>query len=183
MIEDLIIQACKRKERLAFKQCYKSCAPYVFTIIKNYISDADDRKDVMQEVFAHIFNAIHQYDPSKASFKTWISRITINQTINFIKRNKKMSLLVPLNEEYDTASELPNIDIQKVDKKIFQHIVDKMPSGYRTVFLLNFVDGYAHDEIAQIMGISIQTSRSQLSRALKWLRSNYKDQLNQLNYG
>lgn len=182
MVNTLIIQACKQKEHQALKQCYEACAPYVYTIIKNYIHNTEDRKDVLQEAFAHIFNSMERYDEEKGSFKTWIAQITINQSINFLKKNNKLSLLTPLGPEHE-KEELDLIESEKIDKKALERCMAKMPSGYRTVFNLYMIDGYAHDEIASILEVSSQTSRSQLSRALKWLKVHYPKHLKSVTYG
>ena len=183
MVDSLIIKACKQKDRKAFKQCYEVCAPYVYAIIKNYVSGTDDRKDAMQEVFAQVFHSIGKFDSNKASFKTWLSKITVNQTINFIKKNKKLSHLVPLNNEHEFIEEIKELDMEKINNKVLQKTIELMPTGYRTIFLLSHIEGYSHDEIAQILNISNQTSRSQLSRAIKWLSGHYKEQLKLMNYG
>ncbi len=170
------------KERWAMQQCYEQCAPYVFTIIKNYIYNETDQQDVMQETFAQVFYSIQNYDSNKGKFKSWISQIAINQAINFLRKNKKLSFLVPLNEEaLDIKEEITKIE--RLDKIQLNQCIEIMPIGYRTVFLLNLVEGYTHDEIAQILKITAQTSRSQLSRAIKWLRKHIQQHQKTLTYG
>lgn len=183
MIDQHLIAACQRKERQAFQQCYEACAPYVYSIIKHYVSDVSDRKDVMQEVFAQLFHSIGQYDARKASFKTWMSRITVNHTINFLKKNKKYSHLVPITQDLEEVPEVESTNAVRLDGQVLTQALQKMPTGYRTVFLLSYMEGYTHDEIAQILEITNKTSRSQLSRATKWLRTHYQDQLKAFNYG
>lgn len=183
MIDQSIIKLCIRKDRKAFQQCYEACAPYVYSIIKQYIHNVEERKDVMQEVFAHIFNSIEKFDEKKASFKTWMSRISINQTINYIKKNKKHSFLITLHPELEHYEEEQQIAFDQINKTVFKKVLKKMPTGYRTIFLLYHVEGYAHGEISSILDINEQTSRSQLSRALKWLRKHYKEQLKAISYG
>ncbi|MEM1214315.1 MAG: sigma-70 family RNA polymerase sigma factor [Bacteroidota bacterium] len=183
MVDNHLIAACKRKERQAFQQCYEACAPYVFSIVKAYLPNASDRKDVMQEVFAQLFHHITAFDERKASFKTWMTRITINQTISFLKKHKKYSHLVPLTKEATTIPDDEKIEQLSINKQVLDSALQQMPVGYKTVFLLFFVEGYSHGEIAKILNITTKTSRSQLSRAIKWLRSNYQDQIKRLNYG
>ncbi len=182
MVNTLIIQACKRKEHNAFKQCYEACAPYVYTIIRNYINNEDDRKDAMQEAFAHIFNSIHRFDEKKGKFKSWISQITINQCINLLKQKNKLALLVPLEEKHNPAA-LDELEIEGLNKALLEKLLAKMPTGYRTIFLLNLVEGYSHNEIAEILQITPETSRSQLSRAIKWMRKHYTAHLKSITYG
>lgn len=183
MVSKSIIEGCKRKERAAFKQCYELCSPYVYTVIKRYISNFEDRKDAMQEAFAHIFYSIDSFDEERGKFKSWLSQITVNQTINFLKRNKKLNFLVPLNSQTDFIEDGSNIGFGEINSTLLQKLVSNMPPGYKTIFLLSYSEGYSHDEIAEILGISNSTSRSQLSRAIKWVRTHYRDQLKSINYG
>ncbi len=174
MIEKRLIDSCRNGEHKGFKECYETCAPYVFSIIKNYISRQEDRKDVMQEVFANVFHAIHKYDENKASFKTWLSRITLNQTITYLKKTEKLKQFEALENDFDVSIENEDLDVEKLNTSVLDRLIKMMPQGYRTIFLLSFVEGYSHKEISQILEISPQTSRSQLSRGLKWLKVHYK---------
>lgn len=184
MVTKQIILGCKQKKRVAYKQCYEACAPYVYAIVKNYIHEQNDRKDAMQDVFAHVFHSIDKYDEEKGSFKSWLGRVTVNQTINFLKRNNKLSYLVPLTEQHDFAEEQEEkVDIAKMNMPLLRKMIENMPTGYKAVFLLSFMEGYTHQEIAQILDISSQTSRSQLSRAIKWVRTQYKKQKKSISYG
>lgn len=182
MIDNSVIERCKQKDRKAFKECYEACAPYVFAIVKNYITGHDDRKDAMQEVFAHIFHSMKSYDPAKGKFKSWIAQVTVNRCIDLLQKKKRLNFLVPLNEGFDAPVEQDEspIDIQS---DLFQSLSQRMPTGYKTVFLLSYMEGYSHDEISQILNITAQTSRSQLTRAIKWIRANCQEQTKNIYYG
>ena len=182
MISQDLIERCKRKERLAFKQCYEQSAPYVYTIIKNYLFDEAARQDAMQESFANIFNAIDSYDETRGLFKSWIARITINQCIGILRKSKKLNLFVPLDEQHmDIRHELDHMESIKSEE--IKILLEKMPSGYRTVFLLSVIDGYSHKEIGKLLNISAETSRSQLFRAIKWIKKNHLVHLKNYIYG
>ncbi len=182
MVNTLIIQACKRKEHNAFKQCYEACAPYVYTIVRNYIYNEDDRKDAMQEAFAHIFASIQRFDEKKGKFKSWISQITINQCINQLKQKNKLAVLVPLDEKHNVPT-TDELQLEGLNKALLEKLLEKMPVGYRSIFLLYLVEGYTHKEIADILDITPETSRSQLSRATKWMRKHYTAHLKSITYG
>lgn len=182
MVSTEIIENCKRNEQQAFKLCYEACAPYVYTIVKNYISESE-RRDAMQEVFAQIFSSINSFDSTKGLFKSWISKISVYQCIAILRKRKKLNLFVPFDEKYDSVS---NEEEQLLTKMTEADLIDflaQMPIGYKTVFLLFVIDGYPHKEIASMLDISPETSRSQLSRAIGWIRKNLLQATKNLVYG
>lgn len=176
-----LIKNCIAGERISHKALYEQCAPYVYTIVKSYISDKNFVKDGMQEAFAHIFNSLRRYDVKKGSFKSWIGRITINQCINILKKTGKISL----NEGLELIMNIPENAFEHLDsltKEDIEMLLEKMPDGYRTIFLLSVIDGFSHKEISGMLKITPETSRSQLSRAIQWIRKNIKSMSNQFSY-
>ena len=92
MVSFKIIQGCKKNDRLCQKQLYQACAPYIFTIVKSYISDQNFVKDVMQESFTSIFTSINKFDDTFGTFKSWISRISTYRCIDFLKQTQWLYL-------------------------------------------------------------------------------------------
>jgi len=137
----------------------------------------------MQEVYANIFNSLDKYDDSKGSFKNWIARITVNQCITFLRKSKKLSLFVPLNEKHKEYSSSDDLHLNNFKTEELNDMLKNMPTGYRTVFLLSVIDGYSHKEISKLLGISRETSRSQLSRAITWIRKNILEESKTYIYG
>ena len=181
MINSSIISACKRKDEKAFRQCYEACAPYAYTIIKNYIQDENSRRDAMQDAFAGLFTSFNNYDPNKGEFKSWFAKIVVRTCIAMLRKRKKLNLFVPLSETHDTEQNMEFLfQLKKAD---IEKLLAKMPEGYRTIFLLFVIDDYTHQEIAEAMNISKATSRSQLSRAIKWIQKNLGHQAKTLIYG
>ena len=182
MVDSHIISACRSGDQLSYKKVYETCAPYVYTIVKNYFFTLDDRKDVLQEVFAEVFTSIHRFDTTKGSFKSWIGRLAVNQCINFLRKQQKIHITHSLDiveeiedETIDTIAELSIADIEKM--------LVNMPDGYRTIFLLSVVEEYSHKEIGELLNITAETSRSQLFRAIKWIKKNILSESNMINYG
>lgn len=171
MISDQIIERCKRNEQSAFKLCYERCAPYIYTITKSYISDQDLRKDAMQEIFANIFTSLNTFDNDKGKFKSWIAQIAIYQCIGILRKRKKLSAIVALDDKHKELKE-SNVDLDNLSRIEIEKLLEKMPVGYKTVFLLSVIDDYPHKEIAKILNITKETSRSQLSRAIRWIKHN-----------
>ncbi len=181
MLELDIINGCKRKDEKAYRQCYEACAPYVYSIIKNYISDDDYRRDAMQEVFSQIFLSIDRYDSSLGKFKSWIAQITIYQCVTLLRKRNRISMIIPLEPGVEVAD--MNELLDPLSKEEIEKLLHTMPEGYKTVFLLNVIDGYKHKEIADMLGITISSSRSQLSRAIKWIKNNLSCETKNYIYG
>ena len=170
MIDQSLISLCKKGNRNAYEQTYSACIPYVYSITKRYIYNPEDIKDVIQEIFANVFTKIDSFDIEKGSWNTWIRKITVNQCLLHLRKNKKLSLLNPIDE-----APAQSIDESKILDQLSREDIDKMlanmPTGYKIVFMLNVIDGYNHSEISDTLQISKETSRSQLNRAKKWLKN------------
>lgn len=171
MLDNSIILQCKRKEPQALKQCYEACAPYIYTIVKSYIYEPEMRKDVMQDIFANIFTSLHTYDFEKGKFKSWIASIAINQSIAHLRKQKKLAIFTNLDEIQETV-EIQESRVNDLSKEQLEILLEYMPAGYRTVFLLSVIDGYSHKEIGEILHTTPENSRSQLSRGLQWIKKN-----------
>lgn len=170
MVNQNTIEQCKKKDQQAFKELYESCLPYVFTIVKGYVDNHGYQKDLVQEVFAKIFLKIKMYDEQKGAFKFWLRRVAVNQCLMFIRDKQKQF-------EYDDIEDITfsddlqtEMDVSHLDPSLSEQVISKMPEGYRKVFSLVIMEGYSHDEVGLQLGISPETSRSQLSRSKKWLR-------------
>ncbi len=168
MVSDKIIDECLKKERGAQKELYEGSSAYVYTIIKSYIREYEARKDLMQEVYIEIFSSLHSYKKELGKFKSWIARIAVHKCINHLK--KKKLILVAL-EEGQNEVEIPS-GLYELNKEDLEKILHRMPTGYRIIFLMHAIDGYSHVEIAEMLEIQASSSRSQYSRALKWIQQN-----------
>lgn len=176
-----VINQCKRNNRIAQGNLYNSCAPYIYTIVKSYIKDDGFIKDVMQESFASIFQSINRYEPSKGSFKSWIAQITVRKCIDYLKTNNKITFATNL-EIIESFSDEDFKHLDQLSKKDIDDLLTNMPSGYKTIFMLSVIDEYPHTEIAAMLNISPETSRSQLHRAMKWVKKNIFQSSNHCRY-
>lgn len=179
MISSKTIQGCIKNDRLCQKQLYQDCAPYVYAIVKSYVVDEGYIKDVMQDAFASIFSSIHNYDQNKGSFKSWVSRIVTFRAIDFLKINNKVKFNTEL-EVLDRFSEDSFRHLDSLTKDDIDNLLSDMPEGYKTIFMLSVIDEYTHKEIGGLLAISPETSRSQLHRAMKWLKNNINFTSNQM---
>jgi len=167
------ISSCKKGNRKAQKALYEACAPYVFTIIQRYIFRKEDHRDLMQEAFAKVFLKISQFDIQKGPFKGWLRQIVINECLQHLRKHKQMKVVssqlapedFPLADEQTLPTDLTRDDIDR--------ILTDMPDGYKVIFMLHVMDGYEHKEISEMLDISPKTSRSQLTRAKRWIQNQF----------
>lgn len=168
MVDQSLISSVKKRDQSAFKKMYEFCIRYVYTIVKRYISNESDHQDVIQEIFARVFLSIDTYDSAKGDFKFWLRRIVVNQCLQHYRKNKKEALTVSMDSLTESDQrldeQLTEMTKEDVEKYLFQ-----MPGGYRQIFMMVVIDEYTHQEVADELGISPETSRSQLSRAKNWL--------------
>jgi len=182
MISNETIERCKHREQKAFKECYEKCAPYVYTIVKSYIHEVELRKDAMQEIFAQVYLSLDRYDPKKGKFKSWIAQISIYQSIAILRKRKSLNLFVPLDTNHQNVR-MTELDFSALKREDIEKLLAKMPAGYRTIFLLSVIDEYKHKEIAKMLDITAETSRSQLSRAIRWIKNKNVVNIKNLTYG
>ena len=166
MTEAAVIQALKEDNRQVQKWLYNKYSRLFLGIARRYVIIHEDAEDVLLEAFFKIFKNIGQFS-GNGSFEGWMKRIVINESLMFIRKNHNFKLQVEIsNVEIKTKisvqDELQAQDILK--------LLEKLPTGYRTVFNLYVIEGFKHREIAEKLGISINTSKSQLILAKKRLK-------------
>lgn len=178
--EAYIIDKCKNQERSGQKALYDKYAPLFFSICLRYIKEKTAAEDLLMESFYRIFSKIGQYK-AQGSFEGWMKRIVVNECLMYLRKNNNMNLHLDLDKA-KVIPENPTI----IDDLSYQEILDLLdllPNGYRTIFNLYIIEGYKHREIAEQLGISINTSKSQLILAKKKLRELYKKKHNNLSTG
>lgn len=169
--ENEIIQLAVANNRSAQQQIYSRFSPKMLSVCRQYIKDIHQAEDVMITAFMKVFLNLNKFE-NKGSFEGWIRRIMVNECISFIRVDKKVKYVE--DENYFEES-FNNIESQFSVEEI-QFLIDGLPSGYKMVFNLYVIEGYKHQEIASMLGISEGTSKSQLSHARKMLQG----QLNNL---
>lgn len=187
MVSPLVIDLCKAGQEKGYKALYEACVPYVYTIVKSYLTDASFHKDAIQDIFAHLFNHIGSYDTDRGDFKPWLRRLVVNQCLMKIRKVDVLAMVVPIDShlEYggDGRQQHEESSLEELSKADIEELLANMPPGYKTIFLLVAIDEYSHDEVAQLLGISPETSRSQFFKARKWIRHHIMNQTNAAKYG
>lgn len=166
-LEELVLVAnCLKGNREAQKQLYERYAPKMLGVCYRYAHTREEAEDFLQETFITVFRKLGQYR-NEGSLEGWIHRITIRTSLNCIKAR------YPLDESLDAIqAEKMNwqSDTNDVhDEKDLISLVRSLPDGYRTVFNLYAIEGYAHEEIGKLLGIKAASSRSQYTRAREML--------------
>jgi RNA polymerase sigma-70 factor (ECF subfamily) len=133
------------------------------------VKDKMEAEDVLVSSFTKVFKRIQQYS-GEGSFEGWLRRIVVNESLSYLRKNKNMYL----ETDIEAVNQEPNfekIDTQLETEDLLKMIND-LPTGYRIVFNMYAIDGYSHKEIGSHLGISENTSKSQLSRARALLQRN-----------
>lgn len=143
----------------------------MFSICMRIVNNATDAEDVMQEAFLNAFTKLDTYK-GEVSFGAWLKRIVINRSLDYLKKQK-----VKFDEINEKTNQLPDfqMEIKEVNMTVIKDAIQKLPDGYRVVLSLFLIEGYDHEEISEILGISNSNSRTQYLRAKNKLRELLKD--------
>lgn len=163
-----LIARCQAGDRHAFKRVYDLYSRAMYNVAYRITADEDDASDVLQEAFISAFNHMDVYR-GDATFGSWLKRIVVNKAINMIRKRKAERL--PENEEWDVSDE-PEIEVEADERTVerVKNAIRQLPEGYRTVLSLYLIEGYDHQEISEILSVSVSTSKSQLNRARNKLK-------------
>jgi RNA polymerase sigma-70 factor (ECF subfamily) len=172
-----LIGKCRNDDRTAQFEIYKLYSKAMYNTALRITGGELEAEDALQESFVSAFKNIHNYR-SEASFGSWLKRIVINKSLNLVQKTKKDLMMVEdLKEdmevvEWSDESE-PEYSVEKI-----KQVMNELPSGFRTVLTLYLFEGYDHKEIAEILGITESTSKSQYKRAKDKLKQLLKEKIN-----
>lgn len=170
--EHKMIKGCLKGKRQAFKQLYELYKSDMFRVCRVYAPNYEIANDFLQEGFLKVFQNLHKYQSGK-SLGGWMRRVMINNSIDMLRRDHWDKIVVTLKDDYEQADpgNLENDFERRLNSSSFFEILDKIPLGYKTVLNLHYVEGLTHKEISDKLGIHAGSSKSQLSKAKKYLRS------------
>lgn len=158
----LLIQACQKKDRKSQKQLYHLFYSYAMTVGLHYSQNREEAKEIVNDSFVKVFQKLDKYDYG-LSFKAWLRRIIINTAIDYHRmyhKHKPHLAIVHSNEPVTMES-----GFDKLAMDDLLQMIQALPPMYRLVFNLYIMEGFKHEEIAEQLGISVGTSKSNLSRA------------------
>jgi RNA polymerase sigma factor (sigma-70 family) len=173
MNEQQLIEGCQKRDRRAQKELYEKYSRLMMGICFRYLGDKETAGDVMQDGFVTVFSAIDSFK-GIGSFEGWMKKIFINRAIEELRKNDVLRNAVDLDDVNETASP-DESTLSGISAKELLDLISGLPPGFRSIFNLFAVEGYSHKEIAEMLGISESTSRSQFLRARHLLQVKIND--------
>src|SRR5690606_19995168 len=170
-IHQEIIDQCREGSQKAQFQLYKLYYQPMYSVCMRLMNNETDAEDVMQEAFLNAFKKIDTYK-GEVSFGAWLKKIVINRSLDYLKKRK-----VKFEEINEKSNQFigHQMETKEVNMKVIKDAIQKLPDGYRVVLSLYLIEGYDHEEISEIIGISNSNSRTQFLRAKNKLREILKD--------
>lgn len=163
-----IIKGCLKGKRASQRLLYDKYAPVMYGVCQRYFASDDQAEDAMQEGFIKVFSHLADFR-GDGSFEGWIRRIMVTTSLNYFRDNKRYYYQL----EYEDVTELSEETYFQEDQFTRTELLNtlrNMPDGYRTVFNMYEIEGFNHKEIADMLGVSVNTSKSQLAKARKMLQ-------------
>lgn len=166
-------------EPTAMKLIYSLYIRHLTAVCSRYIVDDEDVKDVLQESFIKIFSSLGSFSyRGEGSFKAWITKITINESLKFISRTQRIDYTRISDDVEEISDEDP--DVSEIPASVIHSFIRELPDGYRLIFNLYVIEEKSHKEIAGLLGIKESTSASQLHRAKALLASKINNYQNKI---
>jgi RNA polymerase sigma-70 factor, ECF subfamily len=169
------IERAKQGDAAAFEVLYNLHKRRVYSLCLRMTTNTAEAEDLTQEAFLQLFRKIGTFR-GESAFSTWLHRMAVNVVL--MQLRKKGLQVVPLDDENEGEEESPkkdygaqdNVLAGSLDRLQLKNAIDRLPPGYRSIFVLHDVEGFEHNEIAEMVGCSIGNSKSQLHKARMKLR-------------
>ncbi len=162
-----LIKRCQSGDRTAWRELYELYSSDMYRVCLRYTSSADTANDILHDGFIRLFTKIGDFG-HRGEFEGWMRKIFVTTSLESIRKNSRIEFSQPDREPHiEDENQYETIE-QLGDRELISHI-ERLPLGYKTIIKLYCVEGYSHAEIASMVGISSETSRSQLLRAKKSL--------------
>jgi RNA polymerase sigma factor (sigma-70 family) len=165
--EEQLLQGCQKRDSNAQRQLYELYSSKMYGICYRYVKDPMEAEDILVTSFMKVFEKIQQFK-NEGSFEGWIRRIVVNESLMALRKKNHLYIETDLEQadrepDYDRLSD-------HLEAEDLLNLISELPVGYKVVFNMFAIDGYSHKEIAEHLGISENTSKSQLSRARTFLQ-------------
>ncbi|WP_321478577.1 sigma-70 family RNA polymerase sigma factor [uncultured Bacteroides sp.] len=176
MEEFELAEHCRRGDNTARQQLYELYAGRLLGVCLRYIGDRDVAQDVLHDGFIKIFNSFDKYSwRGEGSLKAWLDKVMSNTALQFLRKNDVMNFTMDIENISEYTEEPEVSDIEIIPKAKLMEFIEKLPTGYRTVFNLYVFEEKSHKEIAALLGINEKSSASQLFRAKQLLAKRIKE--------
>lgn len=166
--QKLLIKKAIDNNREAQEQLFEQHSPKMLGVCRQYVKDMHHAEDLLLSGFLKVFTNLHKFK-HQGSFEGWIRRIMVNTCLSYLRKKN----LVDLSDEDYVFNDAATDSLENTSVEEIQQLIDKLPEGYKMVFNLFAIEGYKHLEIAEKLGITVSTSKSQLFKARKLLQQNY----------
>ena len=170
MNETEILNGVRRKERSAQTALFNLYKTHWYMICLRYNRDQDEAKDALQNGLIKIYSQIAKFDPAKGNFKSWSSKILVNENLMLIRKRREIFSIDQIAESDYLTEQEEEAETERLSSEELTQLIQKLPDGYRVVFNMYVMEGYTHNEIASTLNISVGTSKSQLFKAKKLLQ-------------
>ena len=166
--EQRLVKRLQEGDKAAAREFYTRYGGSLAGVCVRYIADEEDVKDVIQNALVHIFSHITDFKyRGNGSLEAWVVRIAVNESLKFLRTKDQHELLQP---DYDIVDESDDdLSISDIPPDIIRQMLNRLPTGYRTVLNLYVFEGKSHKEIATLLGIKKDSSASQFHKAKKML--------------
>ncbi len=167
-----LLESCRHDNRRAHHELYVMCFPVIYSICSRYYSHKEDRIAALNMIFLKLVKGVNDFlnKHGEIPYEQWLRRVSVNYIIDEFRKQKRYRELISLYEE-TPAEQLQHENEEEIfDREELMHAIEQLPVMSKTVFNLYTIDGYKHEEIASLLGISSGTSKSHLFRAKKKLR-------------
>ncbi len=182
MSDQQIIEGCANHERKAQQILYDKHSRFLLGVCMRYATDKAEAEDILQDSFLKIFSSVKDFSGT-GSFIGWMRKVAVNTAITHYHKNLKYRYHIDIDEYVSTETGVTSFEEDFFTSDELFKVLNELPAGYRMVFNLYAIEGYKHKEIAEMLGVDTNTSKSQYSRAkavirdklekLGKLRSNY----------
>jgi len=173
--EQKLIKEIKRGKPKYQKLLFETYAPKMLGVCSRYFQTIEEAEDALQDGFVKVFSNINSFR-GNGSFEGWIRRIMVNTSLNLHRKNLKHYYHVDIADT-ETRIADTRLNFDQLDVQDLLNMIQELPNGYRIVFNLYEIEGYSHKEIADELGVSVNTSKSQLLKARRKLREKLDKQL------
>lgn len=169
MNEEDLVKKCVEGDVKAQRELFNKFASTMLGVTLRYMKDRTLAEDVLQDGFIKVFNNLQRFE-YKGSLEGWIRRIIVNTALDQLRKDKKYQDDIEIDNSYFEPVQKSEVE-GKMQADVLMEIIQELPEGYRVVFNMYAIEGYSHKEIADALGISENTSKSQYSRAKATLRT------------
>lgn len=168
MTEQELIEGCIRENIVFQEKLYRMYCGKMMGVCLRYLTSREEAEDVLQEGFIKVFDKISSFRQD-GPLEAWMRRIMVNTAINQLNRNKWQYYTDDIDKVTENENQGHDAITERLNTKDLLSIIEKLPAGYRTVFNMFAIEGYGHKEIAEMLGISESTSKTQYMKARKYI--------------